>query len=638
MELAGDGTNEYNTNGTIENSDDSAELVLLDQTIDTSGFTVTNTTTDGNTGYGTIVTTGTITLNGSTLEVKQTYFLGETTSFMKAKTQIKNTSGSTISNIRLWVGTRDDYVNGVDILNKQKGNIVDGSFQAITNQTDRAQAIKVYTASEGLLFYSTSDKANTAIAAYGSFENIVNTDPASSEMTKTNDGSYGLFVRFSDLADQASEEITWYYAAGEIDQLDAIVDTVSESADNSIPTVSDESISVTAGETYSGTLTASDADNDALTYSIVTNGSHGTATITDSSTGAFTYIPDDDASGDDSFTFKVNDSIDDSSIGTISVTISSGATAPEFISDYPRAAGIIGTGFQLRVQLDQPGDVYYVVLADGSEEPSVSEIKAGTATEGAAALAWGNIPVDNANADASADINLLSSGTPYDVYLVAQNNNSPPDVQTSATQLEVTTTSENPPDAVVLLSPENNTTIQGDAATFTWNPTTDPDGDEVSYKLYVCQDSTFVDCDGLDVSASLFSMSAFSKDGFLSLHRSVFTPNKLIAAPDRSLPGTDIDYLYTFIAGVVFLLLIISAYFMRNRKAVMVVLTLVLLTAIGIAGCQSEDDSSTSVSTKTESVSSASSGLEAGVYYWRVIASDPDGNSTSSETWSFTVE
>src|SRR5207249_2045999 len=56
-----------------------------------------------------------------------------------------------------------------------------------------------------------------------------------------------------------------------------------------------------------GTLNATDVDGDALTYTIVTNGTKGTATIINAATGAFTYTPAANANGADSITFKAHD-------------------------------------------------------------------------------------------------------------------------------------------------------------------------------------------------------------------------------------------------------------------------------------------------------------------------------------------
>ena len=70
----------------------------------------------------------------------------------------------------------------------------------------------------------------------------------------------------------------------------------------------------TSGDT--GTLVASDADGDALIYTIVTNGTKGTATVTDATTGAFSYTPAANANGIDSFTFKARDGSIDSNVAT----------------------------------------------------------------------------------------------------------------------------------------------------------------------------------------------------------------------------------------------------------------------------------------------------------------------------------
>ena len=56
-----------------------------------------------------------------------------------------------------------------------------------------------------------------------------------------------------------------------------------------------------------GVLPGADADGDALTYSIVTDGTGGTATVTDAATGAFTYQATSAVSGTDSFVYRISD-------------------------------------------------------------------------------------------------------------------------------------------------------------------------------------------------------------------------------------------------------------------------------------------------------------------------------------------
>src|SRR5205823_2573957 len=71
--------------------------------------------------------------------------------------------------------------------------------------------------------------------------------------------------------------------------------TVTIAAVNDAPVASNGTLAATEDTTATGTLNASDVDLDALTYSIVTNGTKGTATITNIATGAYSYAPNANA-------------------------------------------------------------------------------------------------------------------------------------------------------------------------------------------------------------------------------------------------------------------------------------------------------------------------------------------------------
>ncbi len=95
------------------------------------------------------------------------------------------------------------------------------------------------------------------------------------------------------------------------------------------PPVAQDGILIIAEDTAkNGVLVTTDVDSPALTYSVVGNGSKGTVTITDAATGGYLYIPDPDANGSDSFSFKANDGLSDSNIATIAVTITAVNDAP----------------------------------------------------------------------------------------------------------------------------------------------------------------------------------------------------------------------------------------------------------------------------------------------------------------------
>jgi hypothetical protein len=80
-------------------------------------------------------------------------------------------------------------------------------------------------------------------------------------------------------------------------------------------------------------LSGYDADDDALTYSIVNDPSNGTVSITNSSTGAFTYTPHSNYNGTDSFTYKVNDGTTDSNIATVTIQVISTSISVSTFAD-----------------------------------------------------------------------------------------------------------------------------------------------------------------------------------------------------------------------------------------------------------------------------------------------------------------
>jgi hypothetical protein len=95
---------------------------------------------------------------------------------------------------------------------------------------------------------------------------------------------------------------------------------------NRAPTANSQSVTTAPNTAKAITLTGSDPDGDALTYSIVTQPAHGT--LSGSGAGR-TYTPATGYSGSDSFTFKVTDSKGAvSGNATVSITVTSGNRAP----------------------------------------------------------------------------------------------------------------------------------------------------------------------------------------------------------------------------------------------------------------------------------------------------------------------
>ena len=90
---------------------------------------------------------------------------------------------------------------------------------------------------------------------------------------------------------------------------------------NDAPVALAATLNTTEEVASNGILSASDVDGDNLSYSIVSNGLKGSVLIANAATGVYTYTPNANATGADSFTFKVNDGLANSNTAIVSVSI-----------------------------------------------------------------------------------------------------------------------------------------------------------------------------------------------------------------------------------------------------------------------------------------------------------------------------
>ena len=129
---------------------------------------------------------------------------------------------------------------------------------------------------------------------------------------------------------------------------DTTVITVSNI--NEAPVTTDGSALLLTNPTYNGNLglLTTDPEGDTLTYSTVSGVGNGDLTITNATTGAFTYIAGGTSSAD-SFTYKANDGALDSNISTfnLSFNLFDMASQISYIADHPDVTGasiLIGDG------------------------------------------------------------------------------------------------------------------------------------------------------------------------------------------------------------------------------------------------------------------------------------------------------
>jgi VCBS repeat-containing protein len=103
--------------------------------------------------------------------------------------------------------------------------------------------------------------------------------------------------------------------------------TITVTHVNHAPAAIDGVLTVTQDSSNdAGTLVATDADGDPVTFSKVTDPTHGAVTV--NANGSFSYTPTAGFSGADSFTFKANDGTVDSNTATVSITVTKVNHAP----------------------------------------------------------------------------------------------------------------------------------------------------------------------------------------------------------------------------------------------------------------------------------------------------------------------
>ncbi len=281
--------------------------------------------------------------------------------------------------------------------------------------------------------------------------------------------------------------------------------------DNSAPTdIALDSNSINGGSTDAGAvvggLSTTDADGgDTHTYSLVgdgtsDNGSCGAAgddhnasfqidntndeletalSLSAGSYNACVQTHDGAASYQESFTVTVVDDV-----------------APSFENATPSVSSITVSGATVTADLNEDGTVYYVAVADGAGAPSVSEVKAEQDSGGGAPLAGGNFATSATTGSQAFD--GLSGGTAYDVYVVAEDDEGIPNMQSAATKVDFTTVG-----TLTKVSIAADSTEPGVTTSYTFSYTTQLDvtsSDAILYTYFPAgYDFTGADCSNIEI-------------------------------------------------------------------------------------------------------------------------------------------
>lgn len=145
-----------------------------------------------------------------------------------------------------------------------------------------------------------------------------------------------------------TDSFTFHVSDGSTTSSNATV-SISVTQSNGIPTANPSAFTTLANSTINGTLTGFDPEGSPLTFSLGSTAAHGAVQV--NSNGTFSYVPNSNFTGTDSFTFRVSDGTANSANATVSVTVLSAANVPvanptsvTVVEDIPFGGMLTGTG------------------------------------------------------------------------------------------------------------------------------------------------------------------------------------------------------------------------------------------------------------------------------------------------------
>ncbi len=169
------------------------------------------------------------------------------------------------------------------------------------------------------------DAAGNTLTSSGGTVTLSTTAGSLSDVTDNGNGTYTATLTSTSAG---TATITGTIAG------DAITDdgTVELTAVNHAPTCEDTTLATYQNTPGDAEPDCSDPDGDTLTFSVVSQGDKGMASVVD---GRLHYVPDANATGSDRFSYKASDGSEDSNVAAVEVTITAGTVPDTTIETHP---------------------------------------------------------------------------------------------------------------------------------------------------------------------------------------------------------------------------------------------------------------------------------------------------------------
>ncbi|GGC29163.1 hypothetical protein GCM10011371_15850 [Novosphingobium marinum] len=195
------------------------------------------------------------------------------------------------------------------------------------------------------------------------------TDATNGEVVVNDDGTY-TYTANAGFVGMDTYSVLVSDGNGGTDELTVNVNVLAN--ENNAPDfgVDEVDISVEEGDVFEGTLAATDEDGDDLTYALDTQATNGTAVV--NADGTYTYTPNADFVGEDSYVVSVSDGNGGTDTLTVNVTVT------EMVLEETVSVDVVGEG-QTAVDLEEGIDFNVenddpVVFTDDADESSLVNI------------------------------------------------------------------------------------------------------------------------------------------------------------------------------------------------------------------------------------------------------------------------